>query len=201
MDDKFNGFWAETEWTYDFKKDGTFKFYAKGHYDTNEYTGRYIISDSTVFLNPDTDWQTFDGVIKSRLKIMNKECLRDYDNNFYCKNYEIIDSLNDKEFEFQQKAISIIDTLSIVKKEKDRLKGIEQDNENVLDGDPEIRISYTGIIVVNRKEFHQFYLEKVALLNTWRNLDFLVTKKPFTIYEHLGVRDSLRVIYKEIGVD
>jgi hypothetical protein len=197
MEDKFNGFWAETEWTYEFKKDATFKFYAKGHYGNKEFKGRYIISDSTVFLNPDTDWQTSDGVIKPRLRIMNKECLRDYDNNYYCKNYETIEKLNDKEFEFQEKAISIIDTLSIVKKAKERLMAIEQDNWNVLDGEPEIRISYTGIIVIDRKEFHQFYVERLALLDTWRSLDFLVTKSPFTIFEHPDIRDSLRLIYKE----
>jgi hypothetical protein len=197
IDDKFNGFFAETEWTYEFKKDGTFKFYTEGHYGNNEFKGRYVISDSTVFLNPDTDWQTFDGVIKPRLRIMNKECLRDYDNNYYCKNYEIIDNLNNKEFEFQEKAISIIDTLSIVKREKERLLTIEQDNHSVLDGEPEIRISYTGIIVIDRKEFHQFYVERLALLNTWRSLDLLVTKSPLTIYEPLDVRDSLRLIYRE----
>ncbi|MFM7854741.1 MAG: hypothetical protein ACKO96_23155, partial [Flammeovirgaceae bacterium] len=105
--------------------------------------------------------------------------------------------LNNKEFEFQEKAISIIDTLSIVKREKERLLTIEQDNHSVLDGEPEIRISYTGIIVIDRKEFHQFYVERLALLNTWRSLDLLVTKSPFTIYGPLDFRDSLRLIYRE----
>ncbi|MFM7852561.1 MAG: hypothetical protein ACKO96_11755, partial [Flammeovirgaceae bacterium] len=58
------------------------KFYTEGRYGNNEFKGRYVISDSTVFLNPDTDWQTFDGVIKPRLRIMNNECLREAPNPF-----------------------------------------------------------------------------------------------------------------------
>jgi hypothetical protein len=198
MDDKFNGLWAETEWIYEFRMDGTFNFRTNGHYGNSEHKGRYIISDSIVFINPDTDWPMFDGVLRPRLKIVNKDCLRDYDNNFYCKDYETINEINNDEFEFKEKVISIIDTLSIVTKEKSRLMKIKQDNFSVLDGGPEIRISYNGIIVIDRREFHQFYVDRLALLNHWKNLNFLVTKKPLAIYERLSRVDSMKLVYKEV---
>lgn len=199
INEQFTGYWAETEWTYKFKQDGTFRFIANGHIDTGEYKGRYIISDSTIFLNPDTDWQTFNGVIKPRLKIFNKECLRDYENNFYCKGYETIDKLNEKEFEFQSKIISILDTMSMVKEEKERLIKIK--DNRALKVDPEVRIMYSGIIVIDRQEFHQFSVERVTMFDTWRGLDFLVRKRPIEIYEHLSIGDSLRLVFKEKIID
>ena len=194
VDEKFNGYWASTEWIYEFNKDGTFKFIVNGHYDFSEYNGRYIISDSIIFLNPDTDWQVFHGVIKQKLKIIDSECLRDYDNNFYCKNHNIVGELSEKELEFQTKTIDILDTLSIVRQEKKRLSKYEQ--KTAFGDDLEVKIRYSGIIVVKKQEFHLFQLEQTDLLNTWILLDVMVKKKPFEIYEHISVRDSLKLIYK-----
>jgi hypothetical protein len=80
----YEGHWMETVWTYQFKDNGEFIFKTEGHYDYSQEKGRYILVDSVLLLNPDTDWSTLHGVLKTRLKIVSPECIRDYDNNFYC---------------------------------------------------------------------------------------------------------------------
>lgn len=192
IDKKFTGFWAETEWTYEFRKDGHFQFKSAGHYDFAEYSGTYIILDSLIFTNPDSDWQLFDGVIKSRLKIINSNCIRDYDNNFYCLSIDTIEKLNEREFDFQEIVLSLLDTLPITKTKKDKLK--LRIGENDFDS-TKIEFIYDGIIIDKKRELHLFKLQKSDLREIRTYESYLVNKNPFEIYQHTPKRDSLILIY------
>lgn len=194
MDKNFQGLWAETTWIYEFKSDGHFKLKAEGHYDFAEYSGTYIINDGIVFLNPDSDWQLLDGTLKPRLKIINSECLRDFDDNFYCSSIESTNKMIEREWEFKSKMISLLDTLSITKQEKEKTELTK--GESTL-GDFVVSFKYDGIIVDKKRELHAFILDKSDYLNSWTIERYLINKAPFEIYQHTTRRDSLVLIYKD----
>lgn len=187
----YEGLWAETRWIYKFKKDGTFKFITEGHYDFSEHSGNYIIKDSIMFLNPDTDWPMLDGVLKTRLRIMSSDCIRDFDNNYYCMTTDSINEFIEQKYVFNEKAVEVIDNLNVVKDEKNRISSHHK-------GDSlEFSIDYNGIIVVNRKEYHIFSLDRWTIEGSRRYLTFLVTKRPFEVYQHDYSGNKLTKVFNE----
>jgi gamma-glutamylcyclotransferase (GGCT)/AIG2-like uncharacterized protein YtfP len=191
FDKTFEGLWAETFWTYEFKSDGTFKFITNGHYSDSEYSGDYIIKDSLIFLDADTDWPVLDGVLKTRLSIISENCLRDFDNNYYCVT---IDSMNDfisKQYEFNERVIKLIDELEEVRDEKRRISTYDNGDHY------KFRIKYDGIIVIDKREYHCFNFNQATFEDSRTFLTFLVTENPFEIYQHDNAGNKLTKVYHE----
>jgi len=192
LNNKYEGFWMETQWTYDFKPNGNFTFTSIGHFGNVVDSGFYLVKDSLIFLNPNNDWHVFDGVLRTRLKIINQNCLRDFDNNYYCLNPDSLNQLIDKEIAFQNMVISIVDTLSVVVAEKERIASHYSDPSEI-----EIKIRYNGIIIIDGKEFHRFDLTSYNMVDD-RDLTylvFLVSKKPFKIFKHDLKGHELNLVY------
>jgi hypothetical protein len=114
IDKIYQGHWAETDWTYSFKKDGSFVFTTLGHFGNTTHTGKYSIIDNIILLNPDSDWGSFHGVLKEKLKIVNRDCLRDFDSNYYCLDWEVLEEYKEQEYFFQENTIRILDSIPMV---------------------------------------------------------------------------------------
>jgi hypothetical protein len=189
FDKTFSGLWAETEWNYQFYRDGRFELECKGHYDFNSYPGRYFVLDSVIYLTPESDWQILDGVIKTRLKLTAGNCMRDNDSNFYCVSYDTLNHRLEGEYLWQEQIASTIDSLPEVIAEKNRVEQLKkEDYEN-------INVRYHGIIMVKNTELHHFKLEKESAISSVGLLDFLVDRNLLKIYLHHSVRDSLSLVY------
>ncbi|MCU0391549.1 MAG: hypothetical protein MUE81_10555 [Thermoflexibacter sp.] len=188
---EFNGFWGETSWTYKFSKDGTFTMKAEGHYDFSTYMGVYTVLDSLLLLVPEPDWQVFDGVLKTKLKITSSDCIRDFHDNFYCTSIDSINIHNDRKHEFHSSIITLIDSLpETIKAKKEAL---------TRDSTVKFSTDYERIIVVNHLEYHAFSLNKKyeKELKEYVQESFLVKKQPLEIYLHNLNGNSLRLIYKK----
>ena len=190
---KYEGLWADTFWTYEFKHNGQFIFKSEGHYgDVTDY-GFYLVKDSLLLLNPRTDWHVLDGVLKTRLKMVNGNCLRDFESNYYCLSIDATNRFIDDEIAFQDRVIAIGDTLQFVKEEKERMASYHSTDEQLA-----FEIDYSGIIMIDNKEFHQFDLVRYDMRDGRRNyLTFLATKEPFEIFQHNSAGNRLSLIYKE----
>lgn len=186
---EFVGLWAETEWTYKFNEDGSFVFKSDGHYDISTDSGIYVLIDSLILLSPETDWKMYDGVLKTRLKIISDNCIRDFDDNYYC---ESTDSLNfhiDKEYEWQEQTKLILDSLPVVIKAKSK-------NENMDPNSFPDKFDFYKIIVIEGIEYYSFRLKRRDGLEYFTLLKMLIKKDPFEIYQHHSKGDSLSLIYK-----
>lgn len=188
---EFHGFWAETSWKYKFAKDGSFTFKCEGHYDFNTYKGIYTVLDSIILLIPDSDWQVFDGVLETKLRIMSNECIRDFNDNFYCTSTDSINFYNDKKYEFQEKMMALLDSLPETKSAKKEALS--------RDSTVKFRYGYNRIIVVNKIEYHAFDLDKMYEDDgrSYTQETFLIKKQPFEIYLHDLKGNALSLIYKE----
>ncbi|NOT76649.1 MAG: hypothetical protein HOP08_17095 [Cyclobacteriaceae bacterium] len=192
LDKKYEGFWAGTYWTYEFKKNGRFIFKSEGHYGNVEDSGFYFVGDSLILLNPSTDFYALDEALKTRLKIINNSCIRDFDSNYYCVVVDTIVRLSELELTFQNRVIEIVDTLQIVKDEKERVASYYHDKEEL-----KFKVMYDGIIVIDNLEFHSFNLYRYDLIEEQKYyLTFLATKKPFEIFQLNGnSTNRLSLIY------
>jgi hypothetical protein len=183
----FEGLFVETIWRYTFNPDGRFTFQSEGHYGDTTVDGTYILSDSVIFLNPETEWDVRNGVLKTKLKIIDSTCVRDYDANYYCTTSDAVNNHIDEEMTFQSRVIAILDSISVVKNE--RLK-INADKDDLTD----VEIRYGGIIVIKNEEHHFFYLSEFNLQETITHLTFVVRKDPFEIYQHSLQGDRLELL-------
>ncbi len=186
IDKSFFGMWAETEWTYIFRKDGLFIFESKGYYGNTREMGSYFIVDSSIYLTPNSDWLLLDGVLKTKLKIIDEHCIRDVDNNFYCQEFEDSDKRTHAEYEFQQYAISIMDSLNCVMDCKEEMI----DHKDFKDA----KIEYDRIFMINKEEFHKFDLVRYELNGYSQWLRLLVRKNPFEIY-YYKFNGELKLVY------
>jgi len=186
IDKTFFGLWAETEWTYIFRKDGLFIFESNGHYGFAREMGSYIIVDSSIYLTPNSDWMLLDGVLKTKLKIIDERCIRDADNNFYCQKIEDTDKRAHAEYEFQQYAISIMDSLNCVMDCREEM--IDHKDFNKAE------IVYDRIFLINKEEFHKFDLVRYDLKGYSQWLRLLVRKNPFEIY-YYKFNSELKLVY------
>ncbi len=181
---KYEGYWAETMWTYEFKQNGQFIFVTSGHYGNVIDSGFYLIKDSLILLNPRSDRRVADGVLMTRLKIINPECLRDYENNFYCTSLDNINELTDREFAFQENVKNILDTLQKIRIQKARIASKYPE--------PNLAIVYSGIVLIDNREFHDFRLINYDIDTGMRTyLSFLATREPFDIFEYDHMNDKM----------
>lgn len=184
---EYEGFWLDTYCKYEFKMNGTYKLSYEGHYDFNIERGEYIIKDKTIYLNPESDWNLLEGVVSNRLIMIDENCLRDKNNQYYCSKLEYSDNYKLSEHEFEKKAISKIDSLQIVKDYKYKFKS----EKNI-----ELETWFKRIIKVKNKDYYWYSLENLENYKHKQHLNFLIGKNPFEIYQHHTQRDSLSLIYK-----
>jgi len=185
---EYESFWFDTYWKYEFKKNGTFTLSYEGHYGFNKEKGEYIIKDKTIFLNPESDWNIIEGVVSNRLKMIDKNCLRDKYNHYYCSKLEYSDKYKVSEYDFEKKVITKIDSLQIVKDFKDKY---------ITEYNIKLETQFKRLIKITNKDFYLYSLDNLETFNNQRYLNFLIRKKPFEIYQHHVLRDSLSLIYKD----
>lgn len=171
-----------------FRPNGTFTFQSEGHYGNSIVEGIYVLSDSIVFINPETEWTVRHGALKTKLKIINAECVRDYDDNYYCTDMDSVNHHIDQEMAFQAKVIGILDRSSVVRNERQRLE------TKGLDDLTDVALTYGGIIVIKSEEYHLFYLNEISLEDTFTHLRFVVSKHPLEIYQHSLQGDHLQLL-------
>lgn len=182
----------ETLWTYHFKENGEFIFKSDGHYGNTEEYGHYAFLDSVILLDPDTDWSTLNGVLKTRLKVVSPYCIRDYDNNFYCVKIDSVYEKVDDEISFEMKVIELLDTMILVKNEREKW------TRDLVDNVLEFGIEYQFILKVDNQEYHRFDLVRhQGIVDEWHDLIFLVRKRPFEVYHYKSSGDSLALIFRE----
>ena len=191
LNKRFEGYFAETTWRYSFEADGKFTFQSEGHFGNSTVNGTYVFADSTIFLSPETEWGVRNGVLKTKLKIISPECVRDYDGNYYCTSIDSVNTYVDEEMTFQSKVIAILDGTSAVKDE--RLKIINAKTDDLMD----VEIRYGGIIVIKNEEYHFFHLNESSLQETTTHLTFVVRKDPLEIYQHSSRGDSLELLSQD----
>jgi len=167
--------------SYDFKRDGTFTFRNRLGHDTAA-TGTYIISNDIMFLDPDTDFHDRD--IRVKLKVLSNDCLRDYDNIYYCSDSLQCEKVVSEDYAFQEEVVSILDTLPEITRQKERLDSIDGKFGGKVWIASDLSVEHQGIIVVNRQEFHLFEYETARTAGY--NIYFLVRKSPFEIYRLNG---------------
>ncbi|MBX2966245.1 MAG: hypothetical protein KF845_08885 [Cyclobacteriaceae bacterium] len=117
--------------------------------------------------------------------------MRDFNSNFYCTSIDDINEFNNNEFSYQDGVEAILDTMHMVRFEKERIESKYQE--------PYIDIVYNGIIVIENKEFHEFNLTSYttsAGLEVY--LSFFATKKPFDIFEHDPMTNRMNSILKRV---
>ena len=189
---EYYGYWAETFWTYQFKKDGTFTFLCDGHFTVNgKETGIYTVLDSFILLVPHTDWWVYHGVIKTKMKYIDNSCIRDYNDYHYTSNFDSINYYNQLRYDFEQSTISLLHSLKPVIKERARLRARESKPWN------EPFFYYDGITVVDNAELHGFSLctyEEYAHRNS--HITLFVKKIPFEVYLHNSAGNKLTLIYQ-----
>ena len=188
FDSLYQGLWAETMWEYRFKKDGTFIFKTQGHYDNSITTGTYAIKKKVLLLNPNSDWMTLDGVLKTRLKVISDECIRDFDNYYYCTSTDSINHYIVSNYSYKEFVFPIMDNLPIVKEAKSKI--------NFKYDDYEPKMYYEGIIVDNSVELHRYSLVNFEEDDNRFYLTLLVQKKPFKIFEYDSKGDNLTLVYE-----
>lgn len=197
IDKTFQGHWAETKWDYHFKKDGSFIFTSLGHFGNTKHTGKYSIIDNTILLNPDSDWGAFHGVLKEKLKMVNSDCLRDFDSNYYCSDWNELEEKREQEYDFQENTINKLDNLPIVITKKEEIFSSAPDTSRT-----DIRIIFDRIMVIGKEDYHVFSLIKSEEIRPYDFkksifMNFLVKKQPFEIYEHHTYKDSLSLIFNK----
>ena len=190
---EYYGMWAETIWTYQFHKDGTFTFLCDGHYDVNhKEMGIYTVLDSFILLVPHTDWDVYWGALKTKLKYIDENCIRDYNGYYYTSNFDSINYYNGLKYDFEEFTISVLNGLEEVIEEKARFP--EKDAWPV----PNPRFYYDGITVVNNVELHAFSLINYDDSPHRNNLISLFIKKtPFEVYQYNSAGNKLTLIYEK----
>ena len=196
---EYYGYWAETFWTYQFHKDGTFTFLCDGHYSTDcNDTGIYTVLDSFILLVPNTDWRVYAGVLKNKLKYIDKNRIRDYDGYYYTSNFDSIHYYNQLRYDFVDSTKSVLNGLDEVIKAKARI-GVKGDSWYDKHNKPEFW--YDGIIVVDNVELHSFnlitYDYDCDYPHKNSHLSLLIKKIPFEVYQYNYAGSKLTLIYKK----
>lgn len=148
---QFTGFWAETQFIYHFQTDNQFLLTTKGHYGNTHTGGKFVVIDSIVLLYPYTDWTVRDGVLSTRLKwLPDMQCLRDFENHFYCRDLDRIVGLETKEYDLLDSIERRLLTIEPVQVELEKYSG----DRHHLSSFPHFQ--YGGIVVMEKKEYHFF---------------------------------------------
>jgi hypothetical protein len=191
IDETFHGLWAETEFIYRFRSDGTFELETKGHYSFDKYPGTYFLLDNILYLTARTEWQVFDGVLKERLKLIDNKCLRDRDSNFYCVSIDELNERMDQQFSWEEEVTAILDSLPVVKEKRAK---ITLPDEEFYE---RARFRCNGIIKVNNQELYHFAFTKPVQHADRTYLNLFVQKAPFKIYLYNLPGNSLTLLQEE----
>ena len=180
---KFIGFWGETRWIYQFDQEGKYVLESEGHLGGESKSGRYIKKDSLIILLPSTDY--FESTRLNRLKIINRECLRDYSNYMYCMTEDRLIETSEGEFEKSLQMERIIEELEVVQSKR----------REIVRGDSLSRpfIRFAGIVLINSNEYYEYLMES-RMTNYYRyqvHLRLYSKFDPIRIYN-----DSLKLIKK-----
>lgn len=77
FDKTYQGWWATTSWTFDFKSDGTYKRISAGHYGNTTISGAYRVSNDTIQLL--TSFEKTHGTVNEKYLIDNDSLIIDLD--------------------------------------------------------------------------------------------------------------------------
>jgi hypothetical protein len=61
IDKKYRGWWGDTQWTFEFKRDGSFERSSAGHYGSTHVFGKYEVKADTIHLL--SGFQNTDGTL------------------------------------------------------------------------------------------------------------------------------------------
>ena len=194
---KYIGFWAETEFNYEFNTNQNFTFSTYGHYGKTKIKGKYCVIDSVILLYPFTSWDaSIHGVLKEKLIINTKSnYLRDFENNFYCKNLEILNLISSNHYHLIDSVKDRLYKLKSVKEITGKYKNLSKYNVYHPSFD------YIGIELINNKEYHRFLLRKGENDNNEcsdiiyvQYQDYLVNFEYNRIYRHHTYKDSISFV-------
>lgn len=193
IEGRFKGARYSNHKSIEFSRNGTFKIV-----EFNDTTaGKYEIYDGFVVLN----YSDFYGNNKSsKFKIVSTECIRDFDNAFYCTDEETSQKLNEAEFKFRDEIVAMLDTLREVRLYRDALVEINRDYfkkypyQGIVS---DLYVDYLGIDLVDNEEFHVFlYVKPDTSGSREYFVRFLVHKNPLEIYSVADTGRSMKSIYK-----
>jgi hypothetical protein len=80
FDRTYQGWWATTSWTFEFKVDGTYKRISAGHYGSTTVNGNYIINKDTIQLL--TGFKGTHGTVNEKYLIDNDSLIIDLELNY-----------------------------------------------------------------------------------------------------------------------
>ena len=103
LNGKYSGFWAMTNWSYEFDGKGNFEYVTAGHFGFTNTKGKYEIKGDTIYLNAKkTGKGTLD--IKERMLIDKDSCIIDLRMRYdYCKTRDSeFSNSNKRNFRFPQ---------------------------------------------------------------------------------------------------
>lgn len=75
---KYEGYWFDTSWEYQFFRDHTFKFVCVGHYNNTESLGTYERRGDSLFLTPNLKSLVNSGVVNELYLIDGDSCIIDF---------------------------------------------------------------------------------------------------------------------------
>gem|GEM_PF-2332751 len=186
--EKYTGFWAETEFDYQFySSSNEFVFTTKGHFGYTTTKGKFSIVDSVIRLQPTTDWTTNQGVLKTRLVYIGENgCIRDFDDNYYCVDLDKTNHFIEQREAFRERA----------KKRLFEVNGVKE----IVNKHPgrDLRFRYQGITLIDEREYHDFQLEKrnenensAYLFLNVTGERYLLNVEDNLIYKHHSRGDSI----------
>lgn len=149
ISEKFTGFWAETKWTFQFEDDGSYILKSEGHGGSNPKYGQYFFKDSIIVLVPNTEY--FEDYEFKRFKLVNKDCIRDYWGNYYCKKEDTLNKISNKRFKEIEEAVNLIESLELVKSTRNELTKSDSTKKYTL--------SFEGIKSIELEDFHEYNLK------------------------------------------
>ena len=191
----FVGTFDDTTFEYQFYKNGSFVFTTDGHYGNSTTKGKYAVIDSNIMLCPDTDWDLHYGVLKSRLLLTKSGCIKDYDNNFYCNDYDETNSQSEKQLGISNNIINRLKQLDeVVKLQMDWNLGNYNDHGSYF--------QYNGIVRIENLEFHYYdlrtpvldTLEKTHYVRNVQYHDYLINVENNSIYKYHSYKDSISFV-------
>ncbi|MBL7793424.1 MAG: hypothetical protein JNK77_13930 [Saprospiraceae bacterium] len=200
--ERYTGYWAETQFDYYFYPNNEFVFKTLGHFGNTTTEGKYAVIDSIILIYPYTDWNVAHGVLKNRLVIKSENgCIRDYENNFYCENVDVLNKVSEEYF-------ILLDSIKNRLFELDAVKEIMNQSPDSSRFDTKYpRFRYDGITLINNNEFHGFQLEEINEESNWlqqpflnvQNQYYLISINENMIFRHHVKGDSLSFVDQLFG--
>lgn len=171
----FNGGWAETKWMYSFFSDGRYVLKSEGHLAGTPKYGDYFKKDSTIILIPATSY--FDNEMLNRLKVINENCIRDYAGYFYCKEWEMLNEMSEKQWKAEELVIEKIERLDLMIEKRSQLMSRDSTKKYILRNE--------GIVILDEGEYAEYELQGwfEPLRRNQVHLRFYVKFDPIQIYD------------------